>query len=598
MAESLGQAVLELTTDDTRLDAGLARARQGAERLGSRFKAIGSKASLYLTAPIAGLAATTLKLADAQAQAERQLAASLEASGGAVEERLAGFKEFASQLQRITTVGDETTLQNLQVAKSMGLTDAQAKSAAQNAVALAKAFGINESSAIRYTAALEQGDTTMLNRYIPTLRGLEDDSARVAEAQRILADAFKLAETEANTGLGPLKQLSNSLGDLGEQFGVAILPAVQKFAELAAGLVDWLQQLDAPTKQWLAALAAGLAVGGPILLGLGLVVTGIGALLSPIGLVVAAIVGVGGLIAAFVTFREDIVNYVTETVAEIKQQLIGRFTAIVDGVKEKVDKVIGFFGDLWDKVVGHSFVPDMIDEIQRQFGRLDTGMVPIAERATDRTKNAFEKMADGVGGALGGMARDLARGEVNFENFGSRAMGILQTVADNLLKTAVADPLSAGLSDVASGLGSWLGNMFGGGSSFAANRAAWLTPTSALGASFYHGGGVAGREGARAPVAASLFTNAPRFHNGTLRAGEMAAILRRDEGVFTPEQMKALGPAGGTYFIDATGADSAAIGRLEQTITALNGSIERRSIAAVVQARRRDPSLFGFSRAG
>ncbi|KKK67708.1 hypothetical protein LCGC14_2951370, partial [marine sediment metagenome] len=62
--------------------------------------------------------------------------------------------------------------------------------AAENAIALSAAFGINASSAIRYTAALEEGDTTMLNRYIPTLRQIKDDSERVAAAQRILADGL------------------------------------------------------------------------------------------------------------------------------------------------------------------------------------------------------------------------------------------------------------------------------------------------------------------------------------------------------------------------------------------------------------------------
>jgi hypothetical protein len=53
-----------------------------------------------------------------------------------------------------------------------------------------------------------------------------------------------------------------------------------------------------------------------------------------------------------------------------------------------------------------------------------------------------------------------------------------------------------------------------------------------------------------------------------------------------------VGPAGGgTYYIDARGADRAGMARLEAMIAALNGSIEQRSVAAVVGARNRNPGL-------
>ena len=58
----------------------------------------------------------------------------------------------------------------------------------------------------------------------------------------------------------------------------------------------------------------------------------------------------------------------------------------------------------------------------------------------------------------------------------------------------------------------------------------------------------------------------------------------------TPGQRTA---AGDTYYIDATGADPAGIARLERTIVALNGSIERRAVAAALNSRRREPLAWG-----
>ena len=57
-----------------------------------------------------------------------------------------------------------------------------------------------------------------------------------------------------------------------------------------------------------------------------------------------------------------------------------------------------------------------------------------------------------------------------------------------------------------------------------------------------HGGGVAGAlSGRRRTVPAAAFAVAPRLHRGGIAGDEVPAILRRGEGVFTPEQMAALG---------------------------------------------------------
>lgn len=58
--------------------------------------------------------------------------------------------------------------------------------------------------------------------------------------------------------------------------------------------------------------------------------------------------------------------------------------------------------------------------------------------------------------------------------------------------------------------------------------------------------------------------------------------------VETPEQQKRSG-GGGTYFIDARGADNAGLARLEAMIVKLNGSIEHRSVAAVQDKFNRNP---------
>ena len=56
-----------------------------------------------------------------------------------------------------------------------------------------------------------------------------------------------------------------------------------------------------------------------------------------------------------------------------------------------------------------------------------------------------------------------------------------------------------------------------------------------------HAGGIAGHGGRQRLVAPEVFRAAPRLHRGGIAGDEVPAILRRGEGVFTPEQMRALG---------------------------------------------------------
>jgi hypothetical protein len=72
--------------------------------------------------------------------------------------------------------------------------------------------------------------------------------------------------------------------------------------------------------------------------------------------------------------------------------------------------------------------------------------------------------------------------------------------------------------------------------------------------SLFHGGGIVGAGGPSRAVPAAAFLAAPRFHNGFM-PDEMPAILRKGEGVFTPEQMRAMGGQVTVNIIDKNDSD-------------------------------------------
>lgn len=64
--------------------------------------------------------------------------------------------------------------------------------------------------------------------------------------------------------------------------------------------------------------------------------------------------------------------------------------------------------------------------------------------------------------------------------------------------------------------------------------------------------------------------------------------------VTTPAQQRSGG--GGTFYIDARGADAAAVGRIERVVRDINGTLERRAVAAVANEKARGGSFAGLMR--
>jgi hypothetical protein len=116
------------------------------------------------------------------------------------------------------------------------------------------------------------------------------------------------------------------------------------------------------------------------------------------------------------------------------------------------------------------------------------------------------------------------------------------------------------------------------------------------------GGGLVGA-GFKDAGAAVLRYGGGKAGGGDIRHGEFAMVGENGPELFaqpgTIVSRDSIGAAlgrsgnggGAIYNIDARGADTTAVARLEATIIALNGSIERRAVAANIAASRRGGSL-------
>ena len=104
------------------------------------------------------------------------------------------------------------------------------------------------------------------------------------------------------------------------------------------------------------------------------------ALLGPVGMVLAV-------------FRKwDDIKEIARGVWRGIRLMADRLGAIFDGIKAKVDAVIGFFVRMKDKVVGNSIVPDMVDDLDSEFQRMGEVMTYESSEATEAVVTNLEDL--------------------------------------------------------------------------------------------------------------------------------------------------------------------------------------------------------------
>lgn len=312
-------------------------------------------------------------------------------------------------------------------------------------------------------------------------RAIEENNALTAEAEKFYA---------ANAS--QLKALKNEVVNVAGEFGVALIPAFQFAIEATRGLLDIVRPVVAafgemgPATQTVIVAFGGLvAAAGPLIFAVGTIVKllpalklGLAVLGGPVTLLAAAafmsLVAAG---AAIIDNWHVIKWETTQLVAKIKEELVGKFGAIVDGVKEKIDAITGFFGGMYDAVVGHSYVPDMIEQIRQQFALLDSVMVAPAQAAAAAVNAAFGGIrAPSIGGGAavgGGGGGGFFGGLLGNLGLGGGISGILKSVGSGILSSINPIGLLTNLGTSLLGkAASFIGGLFGSDEASPAERRA------------------------------------------------------------------------------------------------------------------------------
>lgn len=178
-----------------------------------------------------------------QEEAIAKLNAALRASGNFTQQVSDALTEQAAALQKTTTFGDEQIISAQAMLASFKLTEEQIKKIIPVTLDMAAATGVDAARAAVLMGKAAVGVTGELSRY-----GIIVDKTDLKNrGLSAVLDEVRLnfggtAEAIAKTGVGPMKQFSNLVGDLKEKLGEALLPALTSIVNF---IKDNLPEIEA-----------------------------------------------------------------------------------------------------------------------------------------------------------------------------------------------------------------------------------------------------------------------------------------------------------------------------------------------------------------
>ena len=297
----LASLILKITADGAMAEKELRSLEKSIDKFIGKLKNVGTTLTRTVTLPLVALGTASVAAANKQEQAEARLLNALRGRED-IQQRLIAS---ASELQARSTLGDEVVIEQQAFLAALGLSEAQINSTIEAAAQLSAALGMDLNSAVRNLAKTYSGLAGELGESIPALRNLTAEEMKAGGAIKYVNDNYKgFAETAAQTGTGSLTQLTNSLGDVAEEIGQALLPAINSIVDKLKVFADWLQTLDPQTIKWGVSIAAVTAAIGPAIKAVISFGNALATLVAnPVG---AAIVALGTLITMLTTVRQKL----------------------------------------------------------------------------------------------------------------------------------------------------------------------------------------------------------------------------------------------------------------------------------------------------
>jgi phage-related protein len=209
--------------------AGVDSAKRGVEGLGAATQ----KASNLMKAAFAGVSLVAItkgvqkvtQLYAEQQKVEIRLQAAINNNPMLNGDAAKRLTDYASALQQSSVYGDEQIIQQQSMLASLGMTEDKIKAVMDASVDLASSGMMSLESATRNIAKSFSGMTGELGEAIPALRDLTAEELKSGKAVEVIKEQFAgMGQAMADSVDGQIKQMKNTLGDIGETIGGALAP--------------------------------------------------------------------------------------------------------------------------------------------------------------------------------------------------------------------------------------------------------------------------------------------------------------------------------------------------------------------------------------
>lgn len=206
----------------------------------------------------------------------------------------------------------------------------------------------------------------------------------------------------------PLKEIRDIIGDALQRAFKELGPELAKFKDLVGPIGDLLKQM------WEVIKPLAMVIGGVLLLAIKVIIEVLANSLGPIlNFIIDVIKGVIKILRGLIEFIVGVFTGNWELawtgikdffggLWDIIWSLLKNAVLLIWGIiKGLVEGIVGFFTWLWDVLVGHSIIPDMINAILFWFDFLWKGVQYVVGLIVEGIKWAWENMIKPVFDAWG-----------------------------------------------------------------------------------------------------------------------------------------------------------------------------------------------------
>lgn len=290
---------------------------------------------------------------DAAAESDaavRKLGTSLAVTGEYSDEAVKSFEDFASELQKTTTLTDEAVLGGVSLAKSFGLSNDQAKKLTAAAVDLAAATGKDLDTAIHELGNTFSGTSGRLGKLAPELKNLTEEQLKAGAAIDVLGSKFEgFAKTASQTFGGAVIQTKNAFGEIFESLGKivtqnpVVLKVIQELGNAFNSIADIINQNRDSISEFLSlALKKVVSFIPTVIKAVNILVQGFNGFVQIIGLVIKGFLEFGRvLLAVSRPLTEFVIQLGSDVIAAISD-----FLAFIVSLAKAIPGVSGVFKDL------------------------------------------------------------------------------------------------------------------------------------------------------------------------------------------------------------------------------------------------------------